>query len=211
MNLADLRLSYRDAPLTLDDLDPDPVRQFQAWLGAAVDARLPEPNAMSLGTVDADGAPSVRMVLLKGLDAGRFTFFTNFESRKAAALAAEARCGLCFWWGGLERQVRVEGRAEPLDDAAADAYFATRPRDSQLGAWASPQGQPLDDRSLLEARHADAATRFPDQVPRPAYWGGYAVTPSAIEFWQGRASRLHDRIAYTLQADGSWMRTRLSP
>ncbi len=211
MNLADLRLQYRDAPLTLADLDPDPVQQFQAWLTAAVDARLPEPNAMALGTVDADGTPSVRMVLLKGLDDGRFTFFTNFESRKANALAGEARCGLCFWWGGLERQVRVEGRAARLADAAADAYFTTRPRGSQLGAWASPQGRPLDDRALLETRLAEAEARFPDRVPRPAHWGGYAVEPFAIEFWQGRASRLHDRFRYERTPAGTWTRTRLAP
>lgn len=211
MNLADLRLQYRDAPLTVADLDPDPVRQFLTWLDAAVDARLPEPNAMALGTVDPDGAPSVRMVLLKGLDDGRFTFFTNLESRKAVALAAEVRCGLCFWWGGLERQVRVEGRTALLDAAAADAYFATRPRDSQLGAWASPQGRPLSDRSLLEARLEEVRARFPDEVPRPAHWGGYAVTPEAIEFWQGRASRLHDRFRYERTADGGWTRTRLAP
>ena len=210
MRLADLRTPYRDGVLDLADLDPDPARQFGAWLADAVAAGMREPNAMALATVDEDGAPSLRMVLLKGLEDGRFVFFTNLESRKARALAVEPRCALTFWWDALERQVRVEGRAERVPDAAADAYFASRPRSSRLGAWASPQSRPLPDRAALTEAVAAAAARFPDAVPRPPSWGGYAVEPRAMEFWQGRASRLHDRFRYERGAT-AWHRARLAP
>jgi len=210
MRLADLRTSYRDGVLDLADLDPDPVRQFGAWLADAVAAGMREPNAMALATVDEDGAPSLRMVLLKGLEDGRFVFFTNLESRKARALAVEPRCALTFWWDALERQVRVEGWAERVPDAAADAYFASRPRSSRLGAWASPQSRPLPDRAALTEAVAAAEARFPDVVPRPPSWGGYAVEPRAMEFWQGRASRLHDRFRYERGAT-DWHRARLAP
>jgi pyridoxamine 5'-phosphate oxidase len=210
MDLADLRTQYRDGTLDLEDLDPDPLRQFQAWLADAVTAGLREPNATALATVDADGAPSVRMVLLKGLESERFVFYTNLESRKAAALTAEPRCGLCLWWDALERQVRVEGRAERVADAVADAYFASRPRGSQLGAWASAQSRPIDGRAELERARADAEARFPEAVARPPFWGGFAVVPTAIEFWQGRASRLHDRFRYE-RGDVGWARARLAP
>lgn len=210
MRLADLRTPYRNDALDLADLDPDPLRQFAAWLTDAVAAGLREPNAAALGTVDPDGAPSVRMVLLKGLDDDRFVFYTNHESRKARDLAAEPRCALAFWWDALERQVRVEGRALRLDDADADAYFATRPRGSALGAWASPQSQRLADRAELEDRMSTAEARFPGEVPRPPFWGGYAITPVALEFWQGRASRLHDRFRYE-RPGGTWTRWRLAP
>lgn len=210
MDLADLRTQYRDGTLELDDLDPDPLHQFRTWLADAVAAGLREPNASALATVDADGAPSVRMVLLKGLEADRFVFYTNLESRKAAALAAEPRCGLCLWWDALERQVRVEGRAERVPDASSDAYFASRPRGSQLGAWASAQSRPIEGRAVLEQARAEAEARFPEVVARPPFWGGYAVAADAIEFWQGRASRLHDRFRYERTATG-WTRARLAP
>ncbi len=216
MRLADLRTQYREGVLDLVDLDPDPLRQFEVWLADAIAAGLLEPNAMGLATVEPDGAPSLRMVLLKGLEDGRFVFYTHLESRKAAALAADARCALVFWWDALERQVRVEGRAERVADGVVDAYFAARPRGSQLGAWASPQSQPLPDREALTRSLTDAEARFPDVVPRPPFWGGYAVTATAVEFWQGRASRLHDRFRYVRTAgvsDGGtvWLRSRLAP
>jgi len=210
MRLADLRTDYRDRPLDLADLDPDPLRQFASWLAAAAAAGLPEPNAMCLATVDPDGTPSTRMVLLKGLEAGRLLFFTGLASRKARSLAHEPRCALTFWWDALERQVRVEGRAERVSDVEADAYFATRPRGSQLAAWASPQSQALDDRAALTSAWSAAAARFAGTVPRPPAWGGYAVLPLALEFWQGRASRLHDRFRYE-RSDGGWTRGRLAP
>jgi pyridoxamine 5'-phosphate oxidase len=210
MRLADLRTQYRDDTLELADLDPDPLRQFAAWLTDAAAAGLREPNATSLATVDPDGAPSVRMVLLKGLEDGRCVFYTNLESRKARALEHEPRCALAFWWDGLERQVRVEGRAQRVDDATADAYFASRPRGSRLGAWASPQSQALASRDRLVEAWAAVAARFPEEVPRPPFWGGYAVAPSALEFWQGRASRLHDRFRYE-RRDGAWHCQRLAP
>lgn len=210
MRLADLRTAYRDGALDLADLDPDPLRQFAAWLADAVAAGLREPNAMALATVDEDGAPASRMVLLKGLEDGRFVFYTNLESRKARALAHEPRCAATFWWDALERQVRVEGRAERVTEAVADAYFASRPRGSQLAAWASPQSRPLASREALAAAWRAAAARFPAQVPRPPTWGGYAVRPSAVELWQGRASRLHDRFRYERVA-GGWQRARLAP
>jgi len=210
MRLADLRTQYRDATLDLADLDPDPLRQFQAWLADAVGAGMREPNAAALATVDPDGTPAVRMVLLKGLEDGHFVFYTNLESRKARALDAEPRCGLVVWWDALERQVRVEGHARRVDDAAADAYFGSRPRASRLGAWASPQSRPLPGRDALTASLAAAEARFPDEVPRPPFWGGFGVTPTALEFWQGRASRLHDRFRYEAAA-GGWTRSRLAP
>ena len=216
MRLADLRTQYREGVLDLADLDPDPLRQFEAWLAYAVAAGMLEPNAMGLATVEPDGAPSLRMVLLKGLEDGRFVFYTHLESRKAAALDADARCALCFWWDALERQVRVEGRAERVADAVADAYFASRPRGSQLGAWASHQSRPLPNREALTLSLADCEARFPAVVPRPPFWGGFAVTATAVEFWQGRASRLHDRFRYERTAgvnDGgtAWTRSRLAP
>jgi pyridoxamine 5'-phosphate oxidase len=210
MRLADLRKQYRQGQLDIDDLDPDPLRQFEKWLADAVAAELLEPNAMALATVGDDGAPSVRMVLLKGLEAGRFLFYTNLESDKARQLSHEPRCALTFWWDALERQVRIQGRSEPASPAEADAYFASRPRSSQLGAWSSPQSRPLESRTTIEVALTELERRFPERVPRPPFWGGYAVIPATIEFWQGRASRLHDRVRYQ-RMGGRWQRTRLAP
>nr|BCX00362.1 MAG: pyridoxine/pyridoxamine 5'-phosphate oxidase [Bacteroidota bacterium] len=207
-----LRREYRRAALKEGELDPDPIRQLERWLQEAVRARVPEPNAMALATATPDGRPSARMVLLKGLDSRGLVFYTNLESRKARELASNPRAALLFWWPELERQVRLEGPVEPVSDEEADAYFRTRPRSSRIGAWASPQSRPLKSRIELLRRVAEALARFPvGEVPRPPFWGGFRVRPESVEFWQGRPSRLHDRILYVRQEDGSWRRQRLAP
>ena len=198
---------------TLDDgsLDPDPMRQFEAWLIDAEREGLPDPNGMVLSTVGADG-PTSRTVLLKGLIDGRFRFVTNAGSRKGAALAADGRVSLLFPWYALQRQVLVDGDATPAPVATSDAYWATRPRSSRIGAWASRQSAPVADRAELDARVEAAERRFDgvDDVPRPAFWGAWLVEPRRIEFWQGRPSRVHDRLVYTPAATG-WTITRLQP
>ncbi len=193
------------------DLPPDPIALFQRWYAEAQAAQLPQVEAMTLATADADGCPSARIVLLKQVDARGFVFFTNYESRKGRELAANPRAALVLLWAPLERQVRIVGGVERLDAAASDAYFATRPRGSQIGAWSSEQSRPLERRGQLEERwgalereHEGAA------VPRPPHWGGFRVRPRELEFWQGRANRLHDRVAYVRDGDG-WARTRLQP
>lgn len=213
MRLADLRVSYADRPLDLPDLDADPYRQYGRWLEDATSAGLADANAVALATVDAHGAPSVRMVLLKGIEDDGLLFYTNLDSRKGSELRADGRSALCSWWPGLERQVRAEGVAEQLDDATADAYFASRPRGSQLGAWASPQSRPLEGRGVLEEALRQAEARFGDgPISRPPSWGGFRLRASAFEFWQGRSSRLHDRFRYQRLAEGQgWGRQRLAP
>jgi pyridoxamine 5'-phosphate oxidase len=209
-DLAALRTEYQTLGLDEKDVDADPFAQFHKWFHQAVIAGEPDPNAMCLATV-AGGAPAARMVLLKALDARGFTFYTNLESRKARDLEANARAALCFFWYGLARQVRVEGAVERVDDAEADAYFATRPRGSQLGAHASPQSREIADRATLERALGEAERRFAGvDVPRPRHWGGYRVVPDVIELWQGRPNRLHDRLEYRRSADG-WTRRRLAP
>ena len=211
MDLADLRRDYADTPLDDGHLFADPMRQLARWLEEARAAGVIEPNAMSLATVGPDGAPGTRMVLLRALDEGTAVFYTNLESRKALDLANDPRCALLWWWPPLERQVRLEGRAAALPRGVAAAYFATRPRGSQLGAWASPQSRPLPDRAALEARLAEAEARFEGrEVPLPPHWGGFAVTPQVLEFWQGRPSRLHDRFVYE-RVGARWSRRRLAP
>ena len=194
------------------DLAPDPFAQFQAWFDTALAAGLPEPNAMTLDTATPDGRPSARMVLIKGVDPRGFVFYTNYESRKGRELEANPWAALVFYWPELERQIRIEGRVERVAAEESDAYFASRPLGSRLGAWASPQSQVIPGRDVLEARLRDLEARFASgDVPRPPHWGGYRVVPEAVEFWQGRPSRLHDRLRYTRQADGRWAIERLAP
>jgi pyridoxamine 5'-phosphate oxidase len=211
MSLADLRTEYQRQGLSETDVEPDPIVQFGVWLEQALAAKLPEPNAITLATVGADGRPSARMVLLKGVDTG-FIFFTNYGSRKGQELAAHPYAALISYWAEMERQVRVEGRVEQLDPAASDTYFHSRPRGSQLGAVASTQSQVVASREALDRRLQELTTRYEGQeVPRPLHWGGYRVVPDRIEFWQGRRNRMHDRLCYERQPDGAWRMVRLEP
>lgn len=209
--LADLRRTYVLGSLSETDVAPNPMSQFKRWFDEAVTAKLPEPNAMTLATVGADGQPSARIVLLKGIDDRGFTFFTNYESRKGLDLAANPRAALLFHWVQLERQVRVEGIVEKVADDESDAYFASRPLGSRVGAWASEQSREVPGRDVLEQRELEYRSKFGDNPPRPPHWGGYRLVPTAMEFWQGRPSRLHDRIAYRVQPGGAWQIVRLSP
>lgn len=211
-NPAELRARLMGSGLDLDDLDPDPIAQFEGWYRLAVDARLPEPNAMTLATVDADGQPWVRSVLLKLYDARGFVFYTNYRSDKARQIAGNDRVALLFPWVALARQVQITGRASRIPSAESLRYFLTRARGSRIGAWASPQSQVISSRSLLEAKVAEISRRFADgEVPLPDFWGGYRVVPDTIELWQGRENRLHDRFRYRRGDDGAWRVDRLAP
>jgi pyridoxamine 5'-phosphate oxidase len=210
LDLAQLRKSYGRAELDEALAENQPLAQFDRWMREAIDARVPEPNAMTLATVGADARPSTRVVLIKGYDARGIVFYTNYASRKGRDLAANPQAALQFHWVELERVVRIEGRVEFTSAEESDAYYATRPLDSRLGAWASPQSQVIGSRALLVANAAKAAAQHGLHPPRPPHWGGYRLVPDTWEFWQGRKSRLHDRLRYRLEA-GHWVRERLAP
>jgi pyridoxamine 5'-phosphate oxidase len=212
VNIADIRREYLRAALTEADVDPDPLRQFERWLSEAIRAELPEPTAMTLATADSDGRPSARIVLLKGASPAGFVFFTNYESRKGDELAVRPDASLLFHWVELERQVRVEGRVAKVAAEESDAYFASRPFLSRVGARASPQSRVIPDRAWLEREFAaqERIAAKDASVPRPAQWGGYRLAPTTMEFWQGRSSRLHDRIRYRRE-DAQWRVERLAP
>ncbi|WOB07065.1 pyridoxamine 5'-phosphate oxidase [Piscinibacter gummiphilus] len=209
-NIADLRKSYERAELDEEASREDPLEQFGLWLQQALDAQVPEPNAMTLATVGEGGRPSTRIVLIKGFDARGIVWYTNYESRKGRELALHAQAALQFHWVELERVVRIEGRVEKTSADESDAYFNSRPLDNRLGAWASPQSQVISSRAVLVANAAKAAARYALSPPRPPHWGGYRLVPDTWEFWQGRKSRLHDRLRYRLEGT-SWVRERLAP
>jgi len=210
-NIQNLRQDYRSAQLSEADVNTDPIQQFKIWFGEAIAAQLYEPNVMTLATADRDGNPSARIVLLKDFDENGFVFYTNYESKKGRELAENPTAALVFFWPELERQVRIEGLVRKVDDETSAAYFHSRPVGSQIGATASPQSQVISDRSLLEEKVAELSAAYEGkEIPRPLHWGGYVVIPDFMEFWQGRSSRLHDRIAYDL-VEGSWIINRLAP
>lgn len=211
-DLAALRQEYRRASLDLAETDPDPLRQFLRWFGEATEAAVAEPSAMTLATAGTDAQPDARIVLLKGADEAGFTFFTDRRSAKGRHLAGNPRAALCFWWGELERQVRIRGGVTEIGPGESEAYFATRPRESQLSAWTSVQSAVVADRDTLDRVWASTEQRFVGAaVPLPPHWGGYRLAPAEFEFWQGRAGRLHDRIHYRRADGGAWIRERLSP
>jgi pyridoxamine 5'-phosphate oxidase len=210
-HVARLRHEYTRAGLEESEAASDPIEQFRSWFDEALAADLHEPNAMTLATATPDGRPSARVVLLKGFDERGFVFYTNYEGRKAKEIEANPTCALLFYWGELERQVRIEGRASRLSGEESDTYFASRPQGSRLGAWASEQSRPVEDRSILEGRVRALEAEYEGrEIPRPPFWGGYRVEPDTIEFWQGRESRLHDRLVY-LRNEGGWKIVRLQP
>lgn len=210
-SIAQLRKSYERAELSEEASHADPLQQFEHWLTEAMRAEIPEPNAMTVATVGSDLRPSTRVVLIKGYDARGITWFTNYESRKGQQLAGNPFAALQFHWVELERVVRIEGRVDKVSDEESDAYFKTRPLDSRIGAWASPQSQVIANRGVLVANAAKFGAQFLLQPPRPPHWGGYRLVPDRWEFWQGRKSRLHDRLRYTLDGNGGWLRERLAP
>jgi len=209
--IEDLRKSYERAELNEEASHANPLNQFEQWLTEAINSEVPEPNAMTLATVACDLRPSTRVVLIKGYDARGIVWYTNFSSRKGQELAANPFAALQFHWVELERVVRIEGVVEKVSDAEADAYFHSRPLDSRIGAWASPQSEVISGRAVLVANAAKYAAQFLLDPPRPPHWGGYRLRPDNWQFWQGRKSRLHDRLRYTLNADQQWVRERLAP
>ncbi len=211
MNIADLRKSYERAELSETDSHADPLLQFDQWLNEAIKTEVPEPNAMTLATVASNLRPSTRVVLIKGYDERGIVWYTNYESQKGTELAVNPFAALQFHWVELERVVRIEGRVEKVSAEESDAYFHSRPLDSRIGAWASPQSQVISGRTVLVANAARYGAQFMLKPPRPPHWGGYRLVPDQWQFWQGRKSRLHDRLRYTQQADGGWLRERLAP
>jgi pyridoxamine 5'-phosphate oxidase len=210
-NLQNLRQDYRSAQLNENDVDANPMEQFRKWFADALSAKLYEPNVMTLATADSDSKPTARIVLLKGFDENGFVFFTNYESKKGQDLMENPQAALVFFWAELERQVRIEGVVSKVDDQTSADYFHSRPTGSQIGALASPQSRILSDRRILEEKVESLTAQYNGlDIPRPAHWGGYLVEPTHIEFWQGRPSRLHDRITYDL-AEGEWIIRRLAP
>ncbi len=210
--LAELRREYALGVLSEAEVDPDPIQQFQRWLREALNAQLPEPNAMTLATADRTGRPYARVVLLKDCDVDGFVFFTNYRSDKGRQLAENPHAALVFMWLELERQARIEGTVGKIPSAESEAYFHTRPRESRLGALASRQSQVVASRAILDERFQQLAAQYPDDnIPMPNQWGGYRVRPEMLEFWQGRHGRMHDRLRYRRQADGSWWLERLEP
>lgn len=209
--LSDLRKDYKLRTLGEEDVLPDAIAQFKKWWQEALDCEIEEPNAMALSTVDEEGAPSSRIVLLKDFDEEGFTFYTNYDSHKAHDIMQHNRVALLFFWKELERQVRIEGSAEKIAAAESDAYFKSRPQGSKIGAWASPQSRVIENRQVLETKVAETEKKFENtEVERPANWGGYIVHPGSIEFWQGRSSRLHDRLKYSRE-NKDWKIVRLAP
>lgn len=213
LNLGDLREDYNRDELLESDAEKNPFLQFAKWFQTAIDAKVPEPNAMVLATATANGRPSARVVLLKEVEAESFVFYTNYRSRKGQEMAENPHAAIVFNWLELHRQVRVEGLIEKVPGAMSTEYFQSRPKGSQIGAWASPQSEVISQRELLEENVADLTSRYRDvdQLPRPEHWGGYRLVPYSVEFWQGRTSRLHDRLVYTLKGPGSWEMVRLAP
>ncbi|MBA4213825.1 MAG: pyridoxamine 5'-phosphate oxidase [Polaromonas sp.] len=211
MNIADLRKSYEKAELSESASNADPLLQFSKWLEEAISSEVPEPNAMTVATVGSNLRPSTRVVLIKGYDERGIVWYTNYASRKGQELAGNPFAAIQFHWVELERVVRIEGAVEKVSDAESDEYFHSRPLDSRIGAWASPQSQVIEGRTVLVTNAAKYGAQFLLQPPRPPHWGGYRLKPERWEFWQGRKSRLHDRLRYTAQGDGGWLRERLAP